>query len=59
MPYLDERPLQCLTPVHWARIEGVVSELYDIVVLPNRKNSAVIGFRSDEIRRVISIDDAD
>ena len=42
--------------VHWARIEGVVSELYDVVVLPNRKNSALIGFRSDEIRRVISIE---
>ncbi len=42
--------------VHWARIEGVVSELYDVVVLPDRKNSALIGFRSDEIRRVISIE---
>jgi len=42
--------------VHWARIEGVVSELYDVVVLPDRKNTAAIGFRSDEIRRVISIE---
>jgi len=41
---------------HWARIEGIVSELYDVVVLPNRKNSSLIGFRSDQIRRVISID---
>jgi uncharacterized protein (TIGR03032 family) len=42
--------------VHWARIEGVVTELYDVVVLPDRKNSALIGFRTDEIRRVISIE---
>ena len=42
--------------VHWARIEGVVSELYDVVVLPDRKNTAAIGFRSDEIRRVISLE---
>jgi len=27
-----------------------------VVVLPNRKNSGLIGFRSDEIRRMISID---
>jgi hypothetical protein len=30
-----------------------------LLSLPNRKNSAVIGFCSDEIRRVISIDYAD
>ncbi len=42
--------------VHWARIEGLVTELYDVAVLPERKNTAAVGFRSDEIRRVISID---
>ena len=42
--------------VHWVRIEGVVQELYDVVVLPDRSNTAAIGFRSDEIRRVISIE---
>jgi uncharacterized protein (TIGR03032 family) len=41
---------------HWVRIEGIVSELYDVVVLPDRKNSASVGFRSDEIRRVFSIE---
>lgn len=40
---------------HWVRIEGIVSELYDVAVLPDRRNAAAIGFRSDEIRRVISI----
>jgi uncharacterized protein (TIGR03032 family) len=42
--------------VHWARIEGIVSELYDVAVLPDRRNTGAVGFRTDEIRRVISID---
>lgn len=42
--------------VHWARIEGVVTELYDVAVLPGRRNTAAVGFKSQEIRRVISID---
>ena len=41
--------------VHWLRISGVVSELYDVAVLPMARPS-VIGFRSAEIRRVISIE---
>jgi uncharacterized protein (TIGR03032 family) len=48
--------LQTGDVAHWARIEGVVSELYDVAVLPNRKNAGLVGFRSDEIRRVISIE---
>jgi uncharacterized protein (TIGR03032 family) len=40
--------------VHWLRIEGVVTELYDVAVLPKRTPS-LIGFRSAEIRRVVSI----
>jgi hypothetical protein len=43
--------------VHWARFEGLVSELYDVAVLLGRGNTAAVGFRSDEIRRVISIED--
>jgi len=39
------------------RIEGVVSELYDVAVLPGIRNPSVIGFISDEIRRIISIDE--
>jgi len=41
--------------VHWLRIEGVVEELYDVVVLPEARMPAAIGIKSDEIRRVISI----
>ena len=41
--------------VHWLRITGVVSELYDVAVLPKRAPS-LIGFRSSEIRRFISFE---
>lgn len=40
---------------HWIRIEGVVTELYDVILLPDCSRPMAIGFRSDEIRRVISI----
>lgn len=41
--------------VHSLRIEGVVSELYDVAVLPGVHRPAALGFKTDEIRRVISI----
>ncbi|MEE8535262.1 MAG: TIGR03032 family protein [Kiloniellales bacterium] len=41
--------------VHWLRIEGVVEELYDVVVLPGARRPMAIGMVSDEIRRIISI----
>jgi uncharacterized protein (TIGR03032 family) len=42
---------------HWLRIEGVVSELYDVAVLPGITRPSIIGFRSDEIRRTVSIEE--
>lgn len=42
--------------VHWLRIEGVVSELYDVVLLPGIARPSMIGFRNEEIRRTVSID---
>jgi uncharacterized protein (TIGR03032 family) len=41
--------------VHWLRIEGVVRELYDVVVLPSTRRPMVIGFKTDEIHRMISV----
>ena len=41
--------------VHSLRIEGVVSELYDVVVLPGVRRPTALGFKTDEIRRVISV----
>ena len=43
--------------VDWVRIEGVVRELFDVAVLPGVRNPAAIGFVTDEIQRVISIDE--
>jgi len=36
--------------------EGVVSELYDVVVVPDAIRPSMIGFKNDQIRRVISIE---
>ena len=44
--------------VGWVRLEGVVRELYDIAVLPGIRRPSALGFRTDEITRVISIDEA-
>ncbi len=41
---------------HWLRIQGVVRELYDVTALPGRRIPSMIGFRSDEIRRVVSFE---
>lgn len=42
---------------HWVRIEGVVRELYDAAFLPGVRRPSLIGFRTDEVKRVISIDE--
>jgi uncharacterized protein (TIGR03032 family) len=41
--------------VHWLRIEGVVAELYDVVVLPDVLRPMALGFKTDEIRRTLSV----
>ncbi|MBO6504000.1 MAG: TIGR03032 family protein [Kordiimonadaceae bacterium] len=41
--------------VQWIRIEGIVSELYDVAVLPGTKCPSLVGFKSDEIRRVLKV----
>jgi uncharacterized protein (TIGR03032 family) len=42
--------------VHWLQIEGVVSELYDVAVIPGRPAPSMVGFRTSEIRRLVSFD---
>ncbi|MFO1039000.1 MAG: TIGR03032 family protein [Geminicoccaceae bacterium] len=44
--------------VHWLRIEGVVSELYDVAVLPGARRPMALGLVTDEIRRVITLGEA-
>jgi hypothetical protein len=41
--------------VHWFRIEGMVDELYNVVALSGVRCPMALGFKTDEIRRVIGI----
>jgi uncharacterized protein (TIGR03032 family) len=43
--------------VHWVRVEGMVSELYDVAVLPGVTRPTVLGFKSDEIQRTLAVGD--
>ena len=41
--------------VHCLWLQRIVRELYDVVVLPGVRRPSVLGFKTDEIRRTISI----
>lgn len=41
--------------VHWLRIDGYIEEMYDVAVLPNVRRPMALGFKTDEIRRVITV----
>jgi uncharacterized protein (TIGR03032 family) len=43
---------------HWARVEGVVSELYDVSALPGVVRPMALGFKTDEIQRTLAMDEA-
>ena len=43
--------------IHWVRVEGVVRELYDVAVIPGFRRPSAIGFKTDEVKHVISIDE--
>jgi len=40
---------------HWLHISGVITELYDVVTVPNVKRASFIGFRNDQIRQNVHI----
>ncbi len=42
--------------VHWLLMEGLVDELYDVVALPGVRRPMALGFKTDEIRRVLSVE---
>jgi uncharacterized protein (TIGR03032 family) len=44
--------------LHWVRVEGAVSELYDVAVLHGVQRPMALGFKTDEIQRTLSIDEA-
>jgi len=41
--------------VHWVRLEGMVTELYDVVALPGVTRPMALGFKTDEIQRLLTI----
>ena len=43
--------------VHWLRIEGIVSELYDVIALPGVVRPTALGLKTDEVRRALSVGD--
>ena len=44
--------------VHWLHIEGDIAELYDVVVLPDTLRPMPLGVLTDEVRRAITVGDA-
>ncbi len=45
--------------LHWLHLEGVVEELFDVVVLPNVRQPQSIGFQSDEIERLVTFPESE
>jgi uncharacterized protein (TIGR03032 family) len=43
--------------VHWLRLQGDVAELYDVAALPGVTRPMALGFKSDEIQRLLAVDD--
>lgn len=39
---------------HWLRMQGVVRELYDVAIIPGAKRPMGVGFKTDEVRRMVS-----
>ncbi|AFY59323.1 TIGR03032 family protein [Synechococcus sp. PCC 6312] len=42
--------------IHWLYLDGVITELYDVAVLPGVKRPMALGFATDEIRRILTIE---
>ena len=40
---------------HWLRLGGMVSELYDVIVLPGAVRPMALGFKTDEIQRLLTV----
>src|SRR5262249_41577118 len=40
---------------HWLRVEGMVRELYDVAVLSQVCRPMALGFKTDEIQRIVAI----
>lgn len=49
--------LTCGDVVEWVRLEGMVSELYDVAVLPGVVRPMALGFKTHEIEQLLAVDD--
>ena len=49
---IDLRTGDC---IEWLRLEGQVTELYDVAFLPGVSRPMALGFKSDEIERLLSV----
>jgi len=43
--------------VHWLRVEGDVSEIYDVIALPGVLHPMALGFKTDEIQRLLTVEE--
>ena len=43
--------------VHWLRMEGMINELYDVITLPGVRRPMALGFMTDEIEWLISVEE--
>jgi uncharacterized protein (TIGR03032 family) len=41
---------------NWIEFEGIITELYDVQVLPGVRCPMALGFKTDEVRRIVAID---
>jgi hypothetical protein len=42
---------------HWVRMGGIVNELYDVVALTGATRPMALGFKTDEICRMLRLED--
>lgn len=42
--------------VHWLRFEGIVTELYDVQIIPEAQKPMALGFQTDEIAQLITLE---
>lgn len=48
--------LKTTSIVHWLRFEGMITELYDVQVVPQTKHPMAIGFQTDEIAQLLTLE---
>ena len=43
--------------VHWLKVESEVTEIYDVIALPGTLRPMALGLKTDEIQRLLVLDD--